>query len=149
MDYEIVFKEKLTPDDLAVLDDGINRHTEDRFGKVPRGSLAFFMQDADGRVVAGITGYWNAFGWLYVNSLWVDEEARGSGLGAHLMRLIEDEAVRRGCKHSYLNTMSFQAPAFYEKLGYVEFGRLDDFPRGHSRVFLKKDLPEAIRSTGG
>jgi hypothetical protein len=37
--------------------------------------------------------------------------------------------------------MSFQAPDFYRKLGYEEFGRLDDFPPGHSRLFFRKNLP--------
>jgi hypothetical protein len=39
-----------------------------------------------------------------------------------------------------LDTMSFQALDFYLKLGYTVFGRLDDLPEGHSRIFLKKAL---------
>jgi len=140
MDLKTVFKEELSEEDLDIIDKGINQHTETLFGRVERGSLAFFLQDSEGGTVGGVTGYWNAFGWLYVNSLWVDETYRGNGLGIRLMELIESEAVRQGCKYSYLNTMSFQAPEFYHKLGYEEFGRLDDFPPGHSRMFFRKTL---------
>jgi hypothetical protein len=40
-------------------------------------------------------------------------------------------------------TYGFQAPGFYEKLGYREFGRLDKFPPGFSRLFYWKPLPKA------
>lgn len=36
--------------------------------------------------------------------------------------------------------MSFQAPGFYEKLGFVEFGRIEEIPPGQSRIFMKKRL---------
>ena len=38
--------------------------------------------------------------------------------------MAEAEAIRRGCFGAFLNTDAFQAPAFYERLGYREFGRL-------------------------
>jgi hypothetical protein len=38
----------------------------------------------------------------------------------------------------WLDTFSFQARPFYEKLGYEVFGQLEDYPRGHSRYFLQK-----------
>jgi hypothetical protein len=37
-----------------------------------------------------------------------------------------------------LDTFTFKALKFYERLGYREFGRLDDFPPGHSRICLTK-----------
>ena len=40
----------------------------------------------------------------------------------------------------YLYTFSFQAPGFYRKLGYREFGKLNDFPKGQSRYWLNKAL---------
>src|SRR6516165_7091346 len=46
----------------------------------------------------------------------------------------------RARRHSaWLDTFSFQARGFYEKLGYEEFGRLD-YPPGHHRHFLRKRL---------
>jgi hypothetical protein len=39
-----------------------------------------------------------------------------------------------------LETLSFQARGFYERYGYSVFGELDDFPPGHRKYFLKKNL---------
>jgi len=47
---------------------------------------------------------------------------------------------KRGCNSIYLDTFSFQAPKFYKKLGYSEFGRLNGFPPGHTRIWLSKSL---------
>lgn len=56
------------------------------------------------------------------------------------MRLAEEEAVRRGCLGAWLDTFSFQARGFYERLGYSVFGVIEGYPPGHSRFFLKKTL---------
>jgi ribosomal protein S18 acetylase RimI-like enzyme len=70
----------------------------------------------------------------------VPEAQRGAGIGRELMRRAEAEAVERGCLGAWLDTFSFQAPGFYERLGYSIFGRIDDYPPGHSRFFMRKSL---------
>ena len=52
----------------------------------------------------------------------------------------EGAARQQGCRGAYLDTATFQAPKFYERLGYREFGRPVDFPPGHSRIWLVKRL---------
>jgi hypothetical protein len=37
-------------------------------------------------------------------------------------------------------TTSFQALLFYQKCAYTLYSQLDDFPPGHSRYSLKKEL---------
>ena len=90
-------------------------------------------------IAGGIIGetYWQ---WLYVDLLWVSEAFRGQGYGDALLAAAEQEAINRECQYAYLNTFSFQAPEFYQKRGYVIFGELPDFPQGHKRYFLKKEL---------
>jgi hypothetical protein len=39
-----------------------------------------------------------------------------------------------------VNTHSFQAPAFYARLGYSEIGIAEDTPVGHREMFLEKRL---------
>jgi len=109
--------------------------------------LTIWLRDDQQQIVGGVIGstYW---GWLLVEFLWVDERIRGRGYGRLLLTAAEREAVRRGCRHVCLETFSFQAPAFYEKLGYVAFGVLDDFPGRHRRHSLKKDL-QPTSSEGG
>src|SRR5205823_2780313 len=58
--------------------------------------------------------------------------ARGS---AH-----ERSTASRQPRSSDLDTFDFQARGFYERLGYETFAEVQDFPRGHSRFFMKKTL---------
>ncbi len=81
--------------------------------------------------------------WLFLHLLAVAPEARGTGTGTALMRAIEDEARARDLIGIWLDTYSFQAPGFYAKLGYVEVGRIPDYPPGHARIFLAKRLDGA------
>jgi GNAT superfamily N-acetyltransferase len=89
-----------------------------------------------------IGGLWagTSFSHLHIHLLFVSESMRGTGLGRELMRRAEEEAIRRKCTGSWLDTFSFQARGFYERLGYTVFGTIEDYPPGHSRFFLKKSL---------
>jgi ribosomal protein S18 acetylase RimI-like enzyme len=44
------------------------------------------------------------------------------------------------CRGMWLGRFSFQARGFYEKLGFLVFGEIENYPPGHSRVSLKKRL---------
>ena len=101
-----------------------------------------FLRDAGDEVVGGLlAGIWG--GVLVVRILWVSEALRGRGFGRRLMEMAERRAVERGCRHVFLDTFSFQAPGFYEKLGYETYAKAEDWPVGHAHHFLRKDLPPA------
>jgi ribosomal protein S18 acetylase RimI-like enzyme len=72
----------------------------------------------------------------------VDGAHRGGGWGRALLERAEEEAIARGLQGVWLDTFSFQAPGFYQKLGYEVFGTLADYPPGHTRYFLRKTLPK-------
>ena len=103
--------------------------------------LVVSATSADGRIVGGLVGEvrpgWH---WLHVAWLWVEETHRIQGVGRRLLLAAELEASRRGCRHVGLDTFSFQARGFYEKQGYVVFGVQEDYPPGHTRFHLRKDL---------
>jgi ribosomal protein S18 acetylase RimI-like enzyme len=100
--------------------------------------MAVTIRD-NGKIVGGLVAetYW---GWMYVNLLWVSERHRGKGWGRSLMQTAEAEARKRGVRHVFLESFSFQAPKFYAKLGYQEYGRLKDFPAGNDRISMTKVL---------
>jgi GNAT superfamily N-acetyltransferase len=126
-------------EDVQALESGLSSHARafvDRPGFQP---LAVFARDAAGRVVGGAMARVN-WNWLHVALLWVSEELRGSGVGALLLAAIEDEGRARGCTRAHLDTFSYQARPFYEKHGWRVFATLDDYPPGHERFFLCKDL---------
>jgi len=136
-----------TADEFKSAEDGYNAVVEglgrNITGKTGDAELAktvqVYLRDRDERVLGGVVGHLYG-GWLNVSLLWVDEEHRNRGYGSSLLRMIEGEAVRSGCRYAHLDTYSFEARPFYEKHGYSLFATLDDYPVGFSRYFLKKKL---------
>jgi len=107
--------------------------------------LAILASHPDtGEILGGLWGE-TMFSHLHVDVLFVPEALRGMGVGRRMMGQAEDEAIRRGCCGAWLDTFSFQARGFYERLGYTVFGTIEDYPPGHSRLFLKKPLGMQIR----
>ena len=101
-----------------------------------------FLRDAGDEVMGGLLAFtWG--GVLFIRILWVSNALRGQGFGRRLMEMAERRGVERGCRHVFVDTFSFQAPGFYEKLGYLVYARAEDWPVGHAHHFLRKDLPPA------
>jgi len=136
-----------TADELKSAEDGYNVVVEglgrNITGKTGDEELAktvqVYLRGRDNRVLGGVVGHLYG-GWLNVSLLWVDEEHRNRGYGSSLLRMIEGEAVRSGCRYAHLDTYSFEARPFYEKHGYSLFATLDDYPIGYSKYFLWKKL---------
>ncbi len=53
---------------------------------------------------------------------------------------LEAEAWERGCRRAHLETFGYQARAVYERHGYMVFARLPDYPPGHERIYLHKQM---------
>lgn len=58
---------------------------------------------------------------LLIDFLWLSDSARGSGGGSALIRAAEARAQLLGCCGIELGTNTFQAPGFYQKMGYKIF----------------------------
>ena len=107
-----------------------------RIGEPDR-KLGIFVRDpATGAVQGGVLGI-SYYRWLMLDIVFLPEAMRGGGLGRRLVQAAEAEASRRGCIGVWLLSYSFQAPAFYRRLGYEEIGELP-FPGGFQAVFFKK-----------
>lgn len=125
--------------DANVVNQGLIDFNAAHAGGAAPHELLVTLRDAQGKVVGGLSGdAW--VGWLQVHALWLADELRGRGMGRDLMLAAEREAVRRGCTQAFLETLSFQALGFYEKLGYTVFSRLDGFSPGGARYALRKAL---------
>jgi GNAT superfamily N-acetyltransferase len=128
------------PATVATISDGLDAFNATAGGSRGKAEpLWLVARDAAGAVVGGIKAR-IAHRWVEVDWLWVAEAHRKAGLGSALLGRAEHEATARGCVGAFLWTYSFQAPAFYEKHGYVAFGRLDDIPPGHARIHYAKRL---------
>jgi GNAT superfamily N-acetyltransferase len=100
--------------------------------------LAIFLSHPETAETLGGLWGWTSFSFLHIDLLYIPESMRRAGLGRRLVNQAEEEAIQRGCHGAWLDTFSFQARGFYERLGYTVFGSIEDYPPGHSRFFLKK-----------
>ena len=126
-------------DDLETIGRGLSAFNDADVGPAERQPLAVLARNGSGELVAGISGY-TAWGWLYVQWLWVAEAQRGQRLAGRMLEAAEAEARVRGCHGAYIDTFSPVALKTYERAGYTPFGKLDDFPKGRTRTFLQKPL---------
>jgi GNAT superfamily N-acetyltransferase len=119
---------------------GLGNNILKNIGNVELGRpIKIFVRDQAHQVVGGLIA--TVFGgWVYISLLWIEESLRNHGYGARLMLLCESEAVQMGCQYAHLDTYSFEARPFYERLGYELFATLDDYPKGYCKYFLKKQL---------
>lgn len=128
--------------DLAIIGKGLATFNDGEVGPSQRRPLAVYLRDDSGTIVAGLSGY-TAWGWLYVQWLFVSEGQRGLGCAGRLLEAAEAEASARGCHGAYIDTFNPQALKVYQHAGYAVFGQLPDFPMGRARSFLSKSLMSA------
>ncbi len=138
-EYRIVYTDKPGEAEWGAIGPSISEYNIQQAGDDKAKLLCFVIYAPDQTIVGGLIGetHWD---WFYVNLLWLKEELRGHGYGHRLLTLAEEEARKRGAKNAYLDTFSFQAPDFYQRHGYQVFGELKDFPTGHQRYYLTKQL---------
>ncbi len=137
--YILTLEDNPHPNDTNFIRERLAEYNHRQVGSDNHKALTIFLKNEANTIRGGIIGdtYW---GWLYVEILWLAKTLRQRGYGRALLAAAEQQALKRGCRYAHLDTMSFQALSFYEKQGYVVFGKLQDLPIGHSRYFLKKAL---------
>lgn len=105
----------------------------------PRNIALSVRDESTGKVLGGLTAR-IGYSRMFIELLYIPQDLRGTGIGRQLMEEAEQVAREAGCLGIWLDTFSFQAPGFYKKLGYHEFGAIADYPPGHTRHFLHKIL---------
>ena len=127
-----------TPEAIETVESGLRTYNQEAGGIDEARRVAIVVRDGDD-VVAGLFGRtWGTV--CEIQVVWVDDGHRGGGVGTRLMREAEEVARERGCDRVVLNTFSFQAPRFYERLGYESFAVVDGFPRDARRHHMQKRL---------
>ncbi|UTH74685.1 GNAT family N-acetyltransferase [Chromobacterium sp. IIBBL 290-4] len=139
MQYQTVLSDVADDAVRAAIGAPLRAYNESQMGGRDYLPLVISVMNEAGEIEGGLWGH-TCFGWLYTQLLAAPSEALGQGLGKRLMEEAEAEARARGCIGAWVDTHSFQAPEFYEKLGYQRFAELSDYPPGHSRIFYSKRL---------
>lgn len=120
-----------------MIGEGLDEYNIAKGGPYNHEDVWILARGDDGVVLAGLKAH-TGYGWMFVDWLWVSPQHRKGGIGSQLLAKAEAIARERGCLGAYLETFSFQAPDFYQRHGFQEFGRIDDYPPGHATIWLKK-----------
>lgn len=100
-------------------------------------AINLFVRDDSNVIYGGVLV--NCWGrWAHIDFLWVSEQARHRGFGTRLMDMAHEQARALGCLGAYLETFTFQARPFYERLGYRVVGEVRGYPPGHTYYFMAK-----------
>jgi GNAT superfamily N-acetyltransferase len=124
----------------AVVGDGLAEFNHAQIGITDYRPIAVLITDPQsGATRGGLIGR-TSLGLMFIDLVYIPAEFRGLRLGSDMLAMAEQEARQRGCCSAVLFTISFQAPGFYAKHGYLELGRVPCHPPGTSRVVMWKSL---------
>ena len=98
-----------------------------------------FHIERDGKLIAGITAC-RVLDTMEIEYLCVEEAFRGKGYGRRLLQTVEQIAAEKKLRQITLWTYSFQAPGFYERLGYERLFALDPCFGAYQQIFFRKRL---------
>jgi GNAT superfamily N-acetyltransferase len=129
------------PDFENILETGLAEYNETQTHRRDWRALAVTVRDPDtGDLAGGILGR-TSLGLFFLDLFYLPVHLRGAGTGGEVLRMAEAEAIRRGCRVATLVTVNFQAPEFYARHGWEEFGRIQSAP-DVARIFMRKTLVE-------
>lgn len=95
----------------------------------------------DNTLIGGLIGaiFWDV---IHIEVIWTDEPFRNRGIASNLLQKAEVYAITKKCYLTLLDTFDFQAPEFYKKRGYKQVGRIENYPKGHTKYYFEKELRE-------
>ena len=142
--YRITQKNDASSAEKDIIHQGLAAFNVTYFGYDDTKPLNFFIHDDHENIVGGLLGftYWDFFA---IDIFWLDQSVRGQGFGKEMLALAEQEAIQRGCTTVHLDTFEFQAPHFYEKYGFEQWGSLDGYAGKFKRIYYKKSLMKEKR----
>jgi ribosomal protein S18 acetylase RimI-like enzyme len=98
------------------------------------------LAEDDHTVIGGLLAE-TQFHWLKISIIAVHPEFRTRGVGTALLVKAERLARARGCRHAFVDTMDYQAPRFYLRLGFEIAGEIPNWDsHGHVKYYLTKEL---------
>jgi GNAT superfamily N-acetyltransferase len=135
----LVIEDSPAASDVALLEEHVAAAAIAAAGVGDEQEFGIFGRDADGRVVAGISGsVWG--GYCELQAMWVEESLRNRGLGRALITNAEAEARHRGCKLIVFVAYDLLARGLYEHLGYETAGVIENCPAGSAARWYRKIL---------
>ena len=132
---------KVTPEiEKEILEEFI-QHTIETIGfdGFQKDYTSFEIRDEKQELV-GICTVKLFFGNLHIKVLIIKKKYRGQGFGTQLINHALQYAKEQGCSFAFIESMSFQAPEFYKKLGFEVELKRDGYAGNTSFYYLRRDL---------
>jgi GNAT superfamily N-acetyltransferase len=130
--------DEVTKADLKILHAGLHHHVKQNVGDEDKGiKIHLVIRDQGGAFVGGLYA-WTTLRNMILENLWVEEPYRGQGLGRKMVLEAEKIAKAQGCIASQAYSFSFQAPGFFQKMGYEVLGVSDGYPEPVKEYYLIK-----------
>ncbi len=140
--YRFEYQDVVNANDVLILSAGKSRDAYLKKKMDPLKFFGIFIKNKAGEVLGGITFY-TYYGCLHIDMLYVREELRGQGLGRKLVLDAEKVGLKNGSLFATVSTMDFEAPLFYEKLGYeMEFIR-EGFQNNSKMYIFRKKISQS------
>lgn len=135
--YQTAVDEACPYEDVKFLKDALSDYNSEILGK----NKHYFVITVKNisKIIAG-TFVWTQNNIMYLDTLYVDEKYRKNKIGKTLLDLSEKKGIELGCDQCIVDTLGFQAQAFYEKYDYKIFANVPGYQGGYDRIYLKKDL---------
>jgi ribosomal protein S18 acetylase RimI-like enzyme len=137
-------QEILTPEMKTRIDAGFAQYAQETLGIVNTMELITFTAydslNSRQPIIAGVVCVQIFWGQLHIKYVYVDPAYRGRGIGSKLMENAFTFGREHNCTFAFVETMSFQAPEFYQKLGFVLDFTRSGYINEISYHYLKRDL---------
>jgi ribosomal protein S18 acetylase RimI-like enzyme len=128
--------------EIKIVQKGLDEHNR----KFPSGNLdiptpdiSLVLRDNNGNIVGGVITSMLT-GVMHLEVLWIDKMYRGRGYGKDLVLQAERIGKEKGYPASQTWSFSFQAPEFYQSIGYKVLGIFDGYTDGITEYVLLKRL---------
>ncbi len=128
----------VTEEDAKILHKGLHQDVVLHVGDGYKGiRIKLAISDQSGEFVGGLSA-WTTLQNLIFDYIWIEKRFRGKGLGRRLMLEMGKIARENGCIASQAYCFSFQAPGFFEKMGYKILGISNGYPSPVTELYLIK-----------
>lgn len=132
-------QEEASPVLEKIIFDGFKEHAIEKTGQDGFGRSIAFAVLKRGEYVGAVVvrAFWGA---LHVKNMWVHKDSRGKGVGRYLLNQALAYGEKEKHPFAFVETMSFQALEFYQKMGFVLEYTRGGYAQNISFHYLRKDL---------
>lgn len=145
MNIQIVNRE-LTSEEIELVNAGFDQLSIEEGVEIESTEKVSFVAMHENRLIGCASGLAHKNGdqysaWFHLTDLFVEKEFRDQGLGADLLKELEEKVKSLGIQNIWLWTSGSSSLRFYARQAYQQFTEMENwYSDGSSRIGLRKNL---------